>query len=91
MSPRTVGLSAALADYVETVGLREHPELRALRLATDALADGGMRSSAEQAQLLAFLIELIGARRGARDRLLHRLWHARHGAGPAARAAGRHP
>jgi predicted O-methyltransferase YrrM len=62
MSPRTPGLDEALVAYVETVGLREHPELRALRLATDALADGGMRSSAEQAQLLAFLIELIGAR-----------------------------
>lgn len=63
MSPRTQGLSDALARYVERVGLREHPELRALRLATDALADGGMRSSAEQAQLLAFLVELTGAQR----------------------------
>ncbi len=63
MSPHTPGLSDRLADYVEAVGLREHPSLRELRLATDALADGGMRSSAEQAQLLAFLIEVTGASR----------------------------
>jgi hypothetical protein len=65
MSPRTEGLSDALAEYVEAVGLREHPELRALRLATDALAEGGMRSSAEQAQLLAFLIRNARSSRSA--------------------------
>ena len=63
MSPRTIGLSAELEAYVRAVGLREHPELADLREATDALPEGGMRSSAEQAQLLAFLAELIGARR----------------------------
>jgi O-methyltransferase len=63
MSPRTLALSDRLHDYLLAVGLREHPAQRELRLATDALPDGGMRSSAEQAQLLAFLIELIGARR----------------------------
>lgn len=62
MSPRTLAVSDRLQDYLLTVGLREHPELRRLRQRTDAMPDGGMRSSAEQAQLLAFLIELIGAR-----------------------------
>jgi O-methyltransferase len=63
MSPRTPALSDRLHDYLLAVGLREHPAQKELRLATDALPDGGMRSSAEQAQLLAFLIELMGARR----------------------------
>jgi predicted O-methyltransferase YrrM len=63
MSLRTLDLSDRLQDYLLAVGLREHPELRALRLETDALPDAGMRSSAEQVQLLAFLIELIGASR----------------------------
>ncbi|HYJ30110.1 MAG TPA: hypothetical protein VEW25_07195, partial [Allosphingosinicella sp.] len=63
MSPRTIDLSDRLHDYLLEVGLREHPALRVLRQATDALSDGGMRSSTEQAQLLAFLIELTGARR----------------------------
>jgi O-methyltransferase len=63
VSPRTIGLSDRLREYVRAVGLREHPALAALREETDALPEGGMRSSAEQAQLLAFLAELTGARR----------------------------
>ena len=61
MSPRAPELTERLHDYVVARGLREHPVLRELRLATDAMPDAGMRSSAEQAQLLAFLIELMGA------------------------------
>ena len=63
MSPRTPQLTDRLHDYVLAQGLREHPVLRELRLKTDQLQDGGMRSSAEQAQLLAFLVELIEASR----------------------------
>jgi len=63
MSPRTLDLSDRLQDYLLAVGLREHPELQALRLETDALPDAGMRSSAEQVQLLGFLIELTRASR----------------------------
>ena len=63
MSPRTPGLDARLRAYLLEVGLREHPALRALREVTDRLQEGGMRSSAEQAQLLAFLVELTGAER----------------------------
>ena len=63
MSPRTLELSEPLYAYYRQVGLREHPVLAALREATDALPDGGMRSSAEQTQLLAFLAELMGASR----------------------------
>jgi predicted O-methyltransferase YrrM len=55
-------LDERLYAYYRSVGLREHPVLASLREATDRLAEGDMRSSAEQAQLLAFLIELMGAR-----------------------------
>jgi O-methyltransferase len=63
VSQRTLGLDPRLHDYVVAVGTREHPCQRALREATDALPDGGMRSSPEQVQLLALLLELIGASR----------------------------
>jgi predicted O-methyltransferase YrrM len=58
----TTTLDERLYAYYRQVGLREHPVLARLREATDRLAEGSMRSSAEQAQLLAFLIELTGAR-----------------------------
>lgn len=63
MSPRTLTLSDRIDRYLLAVGLREAPAQRELRQVTDTLSDGGMRSSAEQAQLLALLIELTGGRR----------------------------
>lgn len=63
VSPRSLTLDERLQAYLERVGVREHPAQRALRLETDRLADGGMRSSLEQVQLLGLLIELIGAAR----------------------------
>lgn len=63
MTTRTLALDQRLYAYYRRVGLREHPVLARLREATDRLAEADMRSSAEQAQLLAFLIELMGARR----------------------------
>lgn len=63
MSPRTLALDPALQDYLDSFGWREHPVLAELRAATDALPDGGMRSSTVQVQLLALLIQLMGAAR----------------------------
>jgi predicted O-methyltransferase YrrM len=63
VSPRSLALDERLYAYYRAVGLREHPALAALREATDALPEGSARSSAEQAQLLAFLVELTGAER----------------------------
>ena len=63
MSPRAPEMSERLHDYVLSQGLREHPVLRELRVLTDDLPEASMRSSAEQMQLLALLIELIGAKR----------------------------
>lgn len=63
VSPRSLTLDEQLHAYLARVGAREHPAQRALRLETDRLADGQMRSSLEQVQLLGLLIELIGASR----------------------------
>ena len=85
MSPRTLDLSdERLYDYYRRVGLREHPALAALREATDALPDGGMRSSAEQSQLLALLAELTGVRRALEVGCFTGYTHADPRAGPAA-------
>lgn len=63
MSPRAPEMSDRLYDYVIGQGLREHPVLSELRLLSDDLPESSMRSSAEQMQLLAFLIEVLGATR----------------------------
>jgi predicted O-methyltransferase YrrM len=63
MSPRAPEMSDRLHDYVIGQGLREHPVLRELRLLSDDLPEASMRSSAEQMQLLAFLIEVLDAQR----------------------------
>lgn len=63
MSPQTMGLAERLHRYVMAVGLREHPAQTALRAETDAMEHGGMRSSAEQVQLLGLIVELMGAKR----------------------------
>ena len=63
MSPRAPEMSDRLYEYVLAQGLREHPVLRELRQLSDDLPEASMRSSAEQMQLLAFLIELMGATR----------------------------
>lgn len=63
MSPRTLHLDERVADYLRTVGGREHAVLARLRAETAPLPRSGMQLSAEQGQLLALLVELIGARR----------------------------
>ena len=62
MSPRSHGWSPETLTFIHKVGLREHAALKALRKETDNMEDGGMRSSIEQGQLLAFLIKLTGAK-----------------------------
>ena len=63
MSRRTLPLDDRLHDYLLANSLREHPCLRALRDLTVRHEHGGMQSSPEQVQLLALLIELMGATR----------------------------
>lgn len=63
MSPRTPGWPEEVYAFLLRRGLREHPALAALREETDRLAEANMRSSAEQMQLIAFLLEILGAER----------------------------
>lgn len=63
MSRRTLSLDDALHDYVIAQGVREHPELAALRVATATHPRAGMQLSPEQGQLLQLLVKLLGARR----------------------------
>jgi O-methyltransferase len=63
MSPRTLPLGERLYDYLLATSLREHPAQARLRAETARLPEGGMQTAPEQAQLIALLIELSGARR----------------------------
>ena len=63
MARRTLLADAAIHDYVLANGLREHPEQAALREATASHPHAGMQIAPEQAQLMAMLVRLMGARR----------------------------
>jgi predicted O-methyltransferase YrrM len=63
MSLRTLPLTDELHGYLLANSLREHPALARLRDETSRLPGAGMQTAPEQAQLMAFLVELIGARR----------------------------
>jgi predicted O-methyltransferase YrrM len=62
VSPRTLPLNGPLYDYFLAASLREPPALARLRAATARLPEGDMQTAPEQAQLIALLIELLGAR-----------------------------
>jgi predicted O-methyltransferase YrrM len=63
MSRTTLPLTERLQEYLLANSLREHPALRQLRDETSALPGAGMQIAPEQGQLMALLVELIGARR----------------------------
>jgi caffeoyl-CoA O-methyltransferase len=63
MGRATVGLDARLARYVVEHSRRESAALAELRAATARLPEAGMQISPEQGQLLALLVQAIGARR----------------------------
>jgi caffeoyl-CoA O-methyltransferase len=62
VSRRTLTVDDLLHDYVIAQGVREHPELAALRAATASHPRAGMQISPEQGQLLQLLVRLLGAR-----------------------------
>ena len=63
MSFRTLHLDDALGTYILRNALREHPSQAALREEAAALPAARMQISPDQAQFLAFLIQLLGARK----------------------------
>ena len=63
MTRTTLPLTERLHRYLLANSLREHPVLEQLREETSGLPGAGMQIAPEQGQLMALLIELIGARR----------------------------
>ena len=63
MGKKTLNLDDALYEYLLSVSLRDTPLRKALRDETDKLEMGIMQVSADQAQFMALLVKLIGARR----------------------------
>jgi predicted O-methyltransferase YrrM len=63
MSNKTLGLSDRLAEYVQSVSLREPDILTELRQETSRHPMGGMQISPEQGQLMALLVQLMGAKK----------------------------
>lgn len=63
MSTRSIGLDDRLYDYLLAVSVREPRVLAELREETARLPNAGMQISPEQGQLLALLVQMLGARR----------------------------
>ena len=63
MSSRTLELNDRLYEYLLAHTLREPPLMTRLRAETAKMTYGRMQISPEQGQLMALLIEMIGARR----------------------------
>jgi caffeoyl-CoA O-methyltransferase len=63
LSTRTIPLDDALYAYLLSASLREPEVMKRLREETQKLPRAGMQISPEQGQFMAFLVELIGARR----------------------------
>lgn len=63
MSTRTLNMTDAVYDYLLSVSLREGDVMRRLREETAHLEMARMQTSPEQAQFMAMLVGLLGARR----------------------------
>jgi predicted O-methyltransferase YrrM len=63
MSPRTIGLSDQLYDYVLRNSLREPELLKRLREETARMPHAQMQIGPDQGQFMGLLVRLIGARR----------------------------
>ena len=63
MSNQTLNLTPTIYQYILSVSLREPTILKSLREETGKLSSHNMQISPEQGQFMAFLVELIGARK----------------------------
>ena len=63
MAGRAPLLPPNVADYIQQHAVREPQVLRELRAATASVPHSGMQIGADQGQLLAILVKLMGARR----------------------------
>ena len=63
MTPRTLGLTDPLDQYLMQVGFREHEELKLVREETAQLPSVHTLLAPEQAQFMALLARLLGVRR----------------------------
>jgi caffeoyl-CoA O-methyltransferase len=63
MSTTTLAVTEQIQAYLVNETLREHPVLRELREETAQLPNSGLQIAAEQGQLMALLVEIVGARR----------------------------
>jgi predicted O-methyltransferase YrrM len=63
MANRRTIVDDSLHDYLVAHSVREHPAQSALREATRALPNAGMQIGPDQAQFMALLVRLMGARR----------------------------
>ena len=63
MTLRTLQIDEPLFEYVLAHSGREHPAQAALREATRTHPQAGMQIGADQGQLMALLVKLLGARR----------------------------
>ena len=61
MTKQTTGLEETLADYIQSISLREPDILRQLRQETAKLSMAQMQISPEQGQFMALLVQLMGA------------------------------
>ena len=63
MSNTYLLLNDQIYDYLQAVSLREHDTLRRLREETARMAQAQMQIAPEQGQLMALLVQLLGARK----------------------------
>jgi predicted O-methyltransferase YrrM len=63
MSNKYTALDDRLYGYLQAVSLREHDALRRLREETARMSQANMQIAPEQGQLMALLVQLLGARR----------------------------
>jgi predicted O-methyltransferase YrrM len=63
MSKQTTGLEQTLADYIQSISLREPDILKQLREETAKLSIARMQISPEQGRFMALLVQLMGAKK----------------------------